>query len=124
MRDRAARLARCRPQPHAVCRNGALEHPPASGDYHVGAAAVAELLDASGVLIGHAAVVRALPDPGATGWYFYERFTSGTSAPPLLALEPDGTLADGPGDWGGNAQMICANCHSNATRDFVYGAEQ
>jgi hypothetical protein len=107
-----------------ACRNTTLEHPPASGDYHVGAAAVAELLDASDTLIGHAALVRALPDPGATGWYFYERFTPGTSTPALLALEADGTYADGPGDWGGNAQTICASCHASATRDFVYDPAQ
>ena len=122
----------CEAAPHAsrsavhsrlrVCRNDALEHPPASGEYHVSAAAVAELFDASDSLIGHAALARVLPDPRAKGWYFYERFTPSAAAALLLTLEPDGTLADGPGDAGGNAQTLCAGCHAGAARDFVYGA--
>jgi hypothetical protein len=103
-----------------TCRNEILRDPSVSGEYHVGAAAISELVDGAGTVIGTALVVRGLPDPGPTGWYFYERW----SAPAALALhepiEPDGTVADGFGDAGGNAQTLCAACHAKAARDFVH----
>jgi hypothetical protein len=103
-----------------VCRNPALLSPPPSGDYHVGAAAVAELLDDQGAALGVALAVRGLPDPGATGWYFYERWPAAPQLALTAPLEADGTLADGYGDAGGNAQAVCAACHAAATRDFVF----
>lgn len=128
----AYRSWHCEPAPHAarspsphgsnrICSNDALSGT-ASGDYPVGAAAVKELLDGGGNVIGYAVYrkVSATPSDGSN-WYWYERVPLDSSAP----HDANGVVADGMGGTG-PANGICVGCHSHADtgtppgRDFVF----
>jgi hypothetical protein len=103
-----------------VCSNAILVDDPATGEHHVGAASVEELLDARDQVIGRAVALRGRPDPGAIGWYFYARLQPGAQASLGTAPDASGVVADGWGDALGNAQQVCAQCHASAPRDFVF----
>lgn len=88
-----------------ICNNAALHA--ATGDrFPTGAASVKELLDASDAIVGYAVARKDGDGTDGGNWYWFERF--GTTI-----------YADGPGTTGG-ARTICVDCHSHATRDFVY----
>jgi hypothetical protein len=105
----------CEPEPHAarppsphgtnrICSNAAIADA-SEGPFAVGAAAVKELRDDSGI-IGYA-VYRKLADEGdGDNWYWYE-------------VAGGEVIADGDGS-GGPARAICVDCHSHAPRDFVF----
>jgi hypothetical protein len=93
----------------------------------IGSAAVKELYNDSGALVGYAASVKikATSDAGAS-WYWYERVPTNSTAAPHNAA---GVVADGLGTEGG-ALNVCVGCHSAAgsntdhtvlgSADFVY----
>jgi hypothetical protein len=88
-----------------ICNNAALHA--ATGDrFPVGAASVKELLDADDAIVGYAVARKDAAGTDGGNWYWFERF--GTTI-----------YADGPGT-GGGARTICVDCHSRATRDFVF----
>lgn len=93
----------------------------------IGSAAVKELYDDSGALVGYAAYVKtkSTSDAGAS-WCWYERVPANSTAAPHDAA---GVVADGLGTEGG-ALKVCVGCHSAAgsntdhtvlgSADFVY----
>lgn len=83
-----------------ICSNTRLSGS-ASGDFPAGAAAVKELFDGAGQPRGFAVSLRTKDGAGQSAWYWYERIGAST-------------VADGVGVG------LCANCHANAPRDYVY----
>ena len=72
-----------------------------SGEYPVGSASVKELFNGAGAIIGYAVGLRLKTGPADDSWFWYERVNTTT-------------YANGPG------VALCANCHRNAPRDFIY----
>ena len=83
-----------------ICSNDLLSKS-ASGEYPVNSASVKELFDSGGTIIGYAVGVRTKTGPADASWFWYERVNATT-------------YANGPG------VALCANCHRNAPRDFIY----
>jgi hypothetical protein len=92
----------------------------------VGTAAVKELYDDTGALVGYAAYVKTkTTSAGGSNWYWYERVPLSSAVP----HNSKGIVADGLGSSGA-ANTICVGCHtaagSNAdhtvlgSSDFVY----
>ena len=106
-----------------ICVNDVLFAAAASGtgNFPVGSAAMKELQNAAGLIIGYAVERRVNATVGAAGWYYYETVPPGTVLPTPNPVEADGTVADGPGDaMGTNAMAVCTGCHSGAARDAVF----
>ena len=83
-----------------ICSNDLLSKS-ASGEYPVNSASVKELFNGAGAIIGYAVGVRTKTGPADASWFWYERVNATT-------------YANGPG------VPLCANCHRNAPRDFIY----
>lgn len=83
-----------------ICSNDLLSKS-ASGEYPVNSVSVKELFDAGGTIVGYAVGVRIKTGPADASWFWYERVNTTT-------------YANGPG------VPLCANCHRNAPRDFIY----
>lgn len=83
-----------------ICSNDLLSNS-ASGEYPVNSASVKELFNAGGAIIGYAVGVRLKAGATDDAWFWYERVNTTT-------------YANGPG------VALCANCHRNAPRDFIY----
>jgi hypothetical protein len=88
-----------------ICNN-ALLRAATGARFPVGAASVKELLDANDAIVGYAVARKDAEGTDGGNWYWFERFGSTI-------------YADGAGNSGG-ARTICVDCHSHATRDFVY----
>jgi len=83
-----------------ICSNDLLSTS-ASGEYPVNSASVKELFDGGGTIIGYAVGVRTKTGPADASWFWYERVNTTTYA-------------------NGAGVPLCANCHRNAPRDFIY----
>lgn len=83
-----------------ICSNDLLSKS-ASGEYPVNSASVKELFDSGGTIIGYAVGVRTKTGPTDASWFWYERVNTTTYA-------------------NGAGVPLCANCHRNAPRDFIY----
>lgn len=83
-----------------ICSNDSLSNS-ASGEYPVGAASVKELFNGAGALIGYAVGVRLKTGATDDAWFWYERVGGSVYGP-------------------GAGVAICANCHKNAPRDYIY----
>ena len=83
-----------------ICNNDLLAGS-TSGDYPVNSASVKELFNGGGTIIGYAVGVRLKAGTTDDVWFWYERVNTTT-------------YANGPG------VALCANCHRNAPRDFIY----
>jgi hypothetical protein len=114
----------CEAQPHAarppgahghnrICSNDALATH-GEGEYPVDSAAVKELYDSDGKLIGHAAYRHVAPGSDGATWFWFEKIGDGSAN------------AFGLGDR--NAPRdVCVGCHGNAGQkegfpghDFVF----
>lgn len=95
------------PSPHGtnrICSNATLSAHGA-GEYPVGSAAVKELYNGGGTIVGYA-VYRKLKAGGGEAWYWYE--------------DMDGSVvANDTGDRG-TAKSICVGCHSGAGSDAMH----
>lgn len=83
-----------------ICSNDLLSKS-VSGEYPVGAASVKELFNGAGAIIGYAVGLRLKAGPADDSWFWYERVNTTTYA-------------------NGAGVALCANCHRNAPRDFIY----
>jgi hypothetical protein len=93
-----------------ICTNDALSGAGSSGPYPVGAAAVKELVDSAGNVVGYTVSLKARPDPAPTigsNWYWYRTTPFGS----------------GPIGFG---EAECVGCHALAAdatpagRDLVF----
>ncbi len=108
-----------------ICTNDVLFNAAAAGMgvFPEGSAAVKELQNAAGMIIGYAVERRVNAMAGGAGWYYYEKVPAGTMLPTPNPVEADGTVADGLGNaMGTNAMAVCTGCHSGAPRDNVFVA--
>jgi hypothetical protein len=98
-----------------ICLNRAWGETAVTSVFPMGAAAVKELYAADlRTIRGYAVMLKVGSGNTAADWYWYQRYEAGTLAPDLPEpIEPDGTVADGVGTTG-NAQRLCASCHSTA----------
>ncbi|RYZ02584.1 MAG: hypothetical protein EOO73_31035 [Myxococcales bacterium] len=79
----------------------------------VDTASVKELYDDSSSLVGYAVSVKVkAASSGGDNWYWYERVTLGSAAPP----ESSGVAADGLGSDSA-VKRICVGCHAGAGSD-------
>jgi hypothetical protein len=99
-----------------VCMNRRWIQTLASEEFPVGAAAVKELFDASDNLVGRSVMVKVRGENIGAAWYWYQRANGATVPAGHTPPEADGTVADGLGS-SGNAQTLCATCHSLAGTD-------
>lgn len=113
------------PSPHGInriCNNAKLTaQPKGPGEYPVGAAAVKELYDAAGTIIGYAVEVHVSAGKDTSNWYWYER------NPTLGAPAKNGStglVADGVGPnegvAGSGTEKVCTGCHSAAGSDAAH----
>lgn len=99
-KDRHAARAGSAHAANRICSNNFLSTS-ASGEYPVNSASVKELFDSGGTIIGYAVGVRTKTGPTDASWFWYERVNTTTYA-------------------NGAGVPLCANCHRNAPRDFIY----
>jgi hypothetical protein len=102
----------CEPEPHAARRPGAHGHNRIcsndalathdEGEYPVDSAAVKELYDANGALIGYAAYRHVAAGSAGATWFWYERFAD---APNAFGLGDRNAPRD-----------VCVDCHQQAGR--------
>jgi hypothetical protein len=109
------------PSMDRVCSNN-LVSAAGSGEYPVGSSSVVELYDSAGTtLVGHGVNlhVAAGKDPGT--WFFYELVPANST----IMHDASGLVFLGLGN-AGNANALCAGCHSSAGpptysgHDFVF----
>lgn len=79
----------------------------------LGTASVKELYDDASTFVGYAVGVKvAALSKGGGNWYWYERLSLDSTAPPRV-------VADGLGDTG-PAKSICVSCHAGAGSDQLH----